>query len=503
MILLFCFFSFLYVYFFQGGGWNQNSQFDTIRAIVERGTTEITAFARNTGDVGVLKDRIYSNKPPGLALMGAPFYFAVYHLERRLGISTDAFWPVNINAHLVTFFTSGLPGVVLLLVLYRHFRRKEATVYESLCLVGAFGTGSLLLPYSGVMMNHLLTACLLFAAWHILSAANLRWRMALVGGLLTGMATITDWLSAPAAALFLFYVVRKRADVMVPFLIGSGLMAGVLAAHNYLSFGSMLINNQSIQSDLFKSQGQLFGILGWPEPIKLFWLTVHPFRGLFYCCPLLFLSLLSLRPFRIRQIALETSIPLLVVAYHLMFNMSFNGWTGGWGVGPRYLIASLPFLYSFSLGGFRRFPRTSYSLMIVSAGIMLCVTAVQVMIPGPNEGPPPPSNPIADSFGQLAAGKVSVSVQGMLDYVPSHSPNEEWDSYNVGELLGLPGLLSLAPISLAIVVFGFLVHSTKRDFQPVGILLHRNPVTKKRESEGVPLHPGPPSGRQRQRPSRE
>ncbi len=41
----------LYAFFYQGGGWNQNARFDTVRALVERGGFEITAFADNTGDV--------------------------------------------------------------------------------------------------------------------------------------------------------------------------------------------------------------------------------------------------------------------------------------------------------------------------------------------------------------------------------------------------------------------------------------------------------------------
>src|SRR5437660_1631778 len=40
-----------YAYFQAGGGWNQNSQFDLTRAIVERHTFAIDAYASNTGDV--------------------------------------------------------------------------------------------------------------------------------------------------------------------------------------------------------------------------------------------------------------------------------------------------------------------------------------------------------------------------------------------------------------------------------------------------------------------
>lgn len=459
-VLLFCFFSILYAYFFQGGGWNQNSYFDTIRAIVERGTMDITAYAGNTGDVATFNGRAYENKMPGLALAGAPVYFILYHFERQLGISANSFRTVNANAHVLTFFTSGLPGVLLLLVLYRNFRRREATVYESLWLTGAFGIGSLLLPYSGVMMSHLLTACLLFTAWHLMSAPTLARGTALAAGLLAGMAAITDLLAVPAAALFLAYLYAGRKPrAILPFAAGAGLFAAALAAHNYHYFGNVLLTNQAIQPDTFKTPGYLFGMFTWPQPIFLYWLTLHPYRGLFYGCPVLVLSLLSVR--RPLRIALGTALPLLVFSYYLIFNMCFNGWTGGWGVGSRYLIPSLAFLYSLSLDGFRRWPRVAHLLMVISAVFMISATAVEVMVPSPNEGVPPPSSPITDSIEQLASGEVSVSAQSMLDYMPAHSPTQQWDSYNLGELLGLSGLFSLLPMAAATLVFGFFVHRAK------------------------------------------
>lgn len=459
-VLLFCFFLLLYAYFFQGGGWNQNSYFDTIRAMVERGTMDIMAYARNTGDAAAFKGRVYENKLPGLALVGAPAYFVLYHLERSLGISPDSFRTVNGNAHALTFFTSGLPGVLLLLVLYRNFRRREATAYESLWLAGAFGIGSLILPYSGVMMSHLLTAFLLFTAWHLISGPTLSRGAAAAAGLLAGMAAITDLLAAPAAVLFLVYLYAGgKSGAMLPFVAGAGVFAGILAVHNYHYFGSVMLTNQGIQPDNFKTPGYLFGMFTWPTPALLYWLTLHPYRGLFFGCPVLALSLFSLRrPFRV---ALVTAIPLLVFSYYLIFNMSFNGWTGGWGVGPRYLVPSLAFLFSLSLDGFRRWPGMAHVLMVISAVFMICATAVQVLVPGPNGGPPPPSYSITDSIGQLASGEVSVSSQGMLDYLPAHSPHEQWDSYNVGELLGLSGVFSLAPIVAATLVFWFLVHRAK------------------------------------------
>ena len=56
-----------YAYFQAGGGWNQNSQFDLTRAIVERHTFAIDGYTRNTGDVAAHGGHVYTNKSPGLS----------------------------------------------------------------------------------------------------------------------------------------------------------------------------------------------------------------------------------------------------------------------------------------------------------------------------------------------------------------------------------------------------------------------------------------------------
>src|SRR5213083_1971510 len=58
-------------YFYGGGGWNQNSQFDLTRAIVERHTFAIDAYASNTGDRSFWNGHVYANKAPALSFLAA------------------------------------------------------------------------------------------------------------------------------------------------------------------------------------------------------------------------------------------------------------------------------------------------------------------------------------------------------------------------------------------------------------------------------------------------
>src|SRR5229473_3183740 len=61
-----------YAYFYQAGGWNQNSRFDLVLALVQRGTVRIDAYSDNTGDKTVFDGHVYSDKAPGQALAAVP-----------------------------------------------------------------------------------------------------------------------------------------------------------------------------------------------------------------------------------------------------------------------------------------------------------------------------------------------------------------------------------------------------------------------------------------------
>ena len=67
---------FSFSYFYEGGGWNQNSRFDLLRAIVERHTLQIDAYHENTQDKAHFQGHYYSDKAPGLVFLAVPFAVA-------------------------------------------------------------------------------------------------------------------------------------------------------------------------------------------------------------------------------------------------------------------------------------------------------------------------------------------------------------------------------------------------------------------------------------------
>ena len=58
-----------YAYFYEGGGWNQNSRFDLVRAITQEHTLRIDEYHQNTQDKAFDRGHYYSDKAPGVALL--------------------------------------------------------------------------------------------------------------------------------------------------------------------------------------------------------------------------------------------------------------------------------------------------------------------------------------------------------------------------------------------------------------------------------------------------
>src|SRR5712671_1829615 len=90
----------VYAYFFAGGGWNQNSQFDLTRAIVERHTFSIDAYAANSDDRAFARGHVYSNKSPALSLLAVIPYAPLAAIEKMSGASLGAGALLTFNAYI-------------------------------------------------------------------------------------------------------------------------------------------------------------------------------------------------------------------------------------------------------------------------------------------------------------------------------------------------------------------------------------------------------------------
>src|ERR1041384_1176877 len=109
-----------YAYFYQAGGWNENTRFDWVRAIVDDHTLAIDRYHENTGDKARFGGHYYSDKAPGLSFVAVPVY-AIVRLFQPLFSTEHGF--VVVATYLVTVLTVGVAGAALGVLIYLASRK--------------------------------------------------------------------------------------------------------------------------------------------------------------------------------------------------------------------------------------------------------------------------------------------------------------------------------------------------------------------------------------------
>jgi hypothetical protein len=421
-------------YFYAGAGWNQNATFDLTRAVVERHTLIIDAYAGNTGDVSYANGHTYANKAPALSFLAAIPY-AIIHAA---GITNLA-----IACYLCTLFTCGVLFALIPALLYLEGRRRGVDPLWSagVALIVAFATE--LFPYSTVLMVMVPSGALMLIA--------LTTRRAWVAGFAAALATSMYYICAPA--MLVIAIARGRRSLFqfiggaLPPLIG-------LALYQFVCFGGFFTNSMSKTDPRFLAKGSLFGL---PSFDALYGITLSPYRGLFFFAPVLLLAIVPL--FR------EYAVLAISVAFFI-FNLCYINWDGGFGVGARYLVPLIP-LWGLALLRLR-LRKVAMALAVASLAINFAATAVdpqpsgtiprpltQYIVPLLLRGHFSPDVPItapwsaATFTGHTSVNRLAHDEAIVFRRHPPGSPESEWSSFNLGELFfGAGDARSLIPFAV-------------------------------------------------------
>lgn len=240
--------------------WNDASRLASVEALVRYGTWAIedTAFGPITGDRVFLRGHFYSDKPPLLSLLAAGVYVV---LHRGFGLSLDPQGcdplsdrcycfallrcrPPDWAYYLVTLAVIGLPSALMLALFYRSTAFFDLSNSLALPVTLVLGFGTLVLPYSLVLNNHLPPGvCLMIALYALIrarvaGAAPVRWL--LLAGLSAALALNLDLVAAPFLLVFTGYALLRYRKRAWPFLLGALLGLGLLAALDWWAVGDPL-----------------------------------------------------------------------------------------------------------------------------------------------------------------------------------------------------------------------------------------------------------------------
>lgn len=449
-----------YAFFYQAGGWNENSHMDLTRAMVDQHALTIDAYQSNTGDKASFDGHYYSDKAPGLSIAAIPAYLIVRPLRSRLSRHSFAV----IASYVATVLTVGLATALLGLLLYRASRRLGASPRASALSAVSYGLGTTAFPFATQLFSHQLAALLLFSAFWLLWGCRETYsdRRSFFAGLLCAAAVATEFPTAPVVLILFAYHAqserrRRRLVTFAAGAIGPALLLGLYLA---VAFGSPLRTGYSVLSDAgARSQMLGTGLFGltYPHIEVLVQLLIGRRRGLLPYSPVLLLALAGFalglaggsqaRGGQRREARRELVTALAVVVYYLLFVSSYAWWQGGASFGSRHLLPMLPFLVLPLAWAADLRPKLTVAAFVASLAMMTVVTAVQ----------PKPSTKLADPLfgailpafihGDVAAGNICPLLGNTGG--PHHRPflrNARYDAFNLGMALGGHGLESLLPL---------------------------------------------------------
>ncbi len=394
LILLAC-----YAYFLpRWADWNQNSRFDLVRAVVEKGTLAIDDYAANTGDYATVNGHIYSDKAPGLSFAAIPIYSvanrlmhipAVDEVIQRLASNpafADTLNPEGsgllrdkvhaaLGLTIVTFFLVMLPSALLGPLFYAFLGHLGFSRPVRVATPLIYGLTTIAFPYSGVFYAHQFTAVLLFGAFYLAFLMRHR-RLGLgampVVGFLLAYSVISEYpaaLIAGAIAIYMLIAVSDRHGALMAVLAGFPPLL-MLGLYNTAIFGTPFKLGYEYSTLWAETHSVGFLSLSLPTLEALWGITFDSYRGLYFLSPVLLLTWPGLFYFwKAREWRAESIVCGWAVVSFTLFNASSVMWQGGYSIGPRYLVPMLPFAavaLGFGLAAaFRR--RWSWALVLILA----------------------------------------------------------------------------------------------------------------------------------------
>ena len=348
---------------------NELSRVYLSRAIVDDQTLTLDAQLGRYGpmrDLALDRGHTYSSKAPGVSLLGAPVYAAL-----RLFRGGAARVPERALVFFLRLVICMVPAAAAAELMRRLLGRRFGS---GLALAGAvvLALGTLMWPYSTLLMSHGPSAVALLASLYALDLARSRLGgpaevarataqaepaqpfpsgALFTAGLCAGASVLLEYTTAlmwmPLAAYGLLSLRGTGRAVRGVVLAALGAIPPllVLGLYHWAAFGGPFETAyRHLDDPVYTSWHQRgFMGLGVPHLGALLGSFFDPARGLFLYAPFLALALpgLPLLWRKDRPLAVACGSALLIYA---LFTAGFVYESWGWSVGPRHLTPLCPFL---------------------------------------------------------------------------------------------------------------------------------------------------------------
>ena len=209
------------------------SRFALTASLAERHSVDIRGYPLGI-DRATYQGHLRSDKAPGQPLVAVPVYAVakVFGAESAMVLRQQR----NLTAWWVTFWTSFLPFVALVVLMFLVASR-HAPMFPALASAAGLGVCSMLLPHSVNLYGATLAALTAYGAWALIDAGPLTPGRLVMGGALAGAGVSMEYETAivlVALAVVVFTRARGRARW---YALGAAAPALLLAWYQTAAFG--------------------------------------------------------------------------------------------------------------------------------------------------------------------------------------------------------------------------------------------------------------------------
>lgn len=346
-----------YSAFWQARDWNSASRLMLTYAIVDHATVSISGLEDQTHDRAFVQGRFYTDKLPGLSLLGVPPYLLAKLVFRLPSHPLDAkgfpLWPAD---YWVTLGTSGLLSALAAVVLVRIARSLGCSPRRAALVGLAYGLATPAFPYATLCYGHQASAFALIASFALI------WQPhgppprpalhAVLAGFLASYAAVIEFQVGLVSAILGLYLLAqalgalRKPTTVGDFAVGALVPTLILLVYNFLAFGSpcdmgYFHLTTKIFADVHSTQNPLG--LHRPDTARAFALIWGRYRGLLFYAPILILTPFGMITLIRRGFHGAAIVSLSTILAVFAVNLSYPEWTGGWTTGPRLLVPLIPF----------------------------------------------------------------------------------------------------------------------------------------------------------------
>lgn len=373
-------------------------------SLVEEGDATIDEYAALTIDKAHFGDHYYSDKAPGITVLGIP---AVMVADAVSGQRASDFVPgfenrefnrfLKIRIRLVAITICAVLSALAAMLLYDLVRRVTGDVEAGAVAALSYGLGTTVWGWSTTIFGHAPVAALLvIASWAVGrgTGPGRSWFHAVVAGLALGWAVLIEHSALIAGLPVAGYALwRLRSlprgeavrTVVVALAFGASALV-VLVGYNLIAFGTVFRLGYSGVTDFAGMQEGFFG-LTYPKPYVLYELTFGERRGILWVAPILIVA-----PFGIAMLVRDPAtraIGWLAVAgavVPFLINASYYYWDGGNATGPRHALPAVGFL-CIGIGAFwaqaTRWSRAAVAALLAGSVVLnMAIASAEITAPG-------------------------------------------------------------------------------------------------------------------------